>query len=447
MFILRCPQRHGAAIRAIGPSRNVLALLLSAVAVHGTGPALAQGVPSAPTPGIAQEMDERKITVMTRPKPELDPLGARLGSFLLYPSVGVGMEFDDNIYRTKNDRESDFIAHVAPELRVVSDWNNHELEFRADIEAGRYFDNTSEDYTDWGVETKGRLDVTRATQLFGEARYESLHEDRGSPDDVAGVEPTEFDRATLSVGGSHRMNRVTVTGEGRYVRLDFDDVRAAGVGHVNNDDRDRDVWIAAAQANYEIVPAYQAFVRAVYNVRDYRLGTDDFGIDRDSDGIELVVGSEFDLTGVTFGNVFAGYRSQWYQDDRLDSISGFAFGGQLTSNFTPITTGQLTVQRQIEETSVNTAEGFWSTGVRATLDHELLRNLILRAGLGYYLQEYKGIDRDDDVFIANAGAIWQMNRHLGVGATYTFESRDSHGDAAGTEYDDNRVMLRVTGRL
>ena len=414
-------------------------------AVVATGPVRAQG--ASPTPGPAQEDDERKVTVMTREKPELDPIGARLGSFLVYPSVGVGIAFDDNIFRTEKDREADFVAHVTPEVRVVSDWNNHELAFRANLDAGRYFENTGEDYIDWGVETSGRLDMTRATQIFGGLRYEELHEDRGSPDGAVGVEPTRYDRATAHIGGSHRINRATLTGEARLIRLDFDDVRAGGAGHINNDDRDRDVWIVGTQANYEIVPAYQAFVRAVYNVRDYRLGRDDFGIDRDSDGIEVVVGTEFDLTGVTFGNVFAGYRTQWYEDDRLDSIGGFAFGGQLTSNFTPITTGQITVQRQIEETSVNTAEGFWSTSLRATLDHELLRNLVLRASLAYYLQEYEGIDRDDDVYLATAGALWQANRHLGFGATYTYERRDSNGRAAGTEYDDNRVMLSVTGRL
>lgn len=425
---------------------TAVAVAICVVAV-ATVPARAQGTASVPGPGPAQEEDERKVTVMTRQKPELDPIGARLGSFLIYPSVGVGIAFDDNIFRTEKDREADLVAHATPEVRVLSDWNNHELVLRANLDAGRYFDNTGEDYTDWGVETSGRLDMTRATQLFGGMRYEELHEDRGSPDGAVGVEPTQYDRASVNVGGSHRLNRLTLTGEARFVRLDFDDVRAGGAGHVNNDDRDRDVWVAAAQANYEIVPAYQAFVRAVYNVRDYRLGRDDFGIDRDSDGIEVVVGSEFDLTGVTFGNVFAGYRTQWYEDDRLDSIGGLAFGGQLTSNFTPITTGQITVQRQIEETSVNTAEGFWSTSVGATLDHELLRNLVLRAGLAYYLQEYEGIDRDDDVYLARAGALWQANRHLSLGATYTYERRESNGEAAGTDYDDNRMMLTVTGRL
>src|SRR3546814_10943422 len=38
---------------------------------------MAQGIPDAPRAGVAQEVDERKITVATRPKPELDPIGVR----------------------------------------------------------------------------------------------------------------------------------------------------------------------------------------------------------------------------------------------------------------------------------------------------------------------------------------------------------------------------------
>src|SRR3546814_18048169 len=62
---------------------------------------MAQGIPDAPRAGVAQEVDERKITVATRPKPELDPIGVRIGSFLLYPSIDLGLEFDDNVYRTE----------------------------------------------------------------------------------------------------------------------------------------------------------------------------------------------------------------------------------------------------------------------------------------------------------------------------------------------------------
>jgi len=51
------------------------------------------------------------------------------------------------------------------------------------------------------------------------------------------------------------------------------------------------------------------------------------------------------------------------------------------------------------------------------------------------------------VYLARAGALWQANRHLSLGATYTYERRESNGEAAGTDYDDNRMMLTVTGRL
>src|SRR3546814_16920173 len=86
------------------------------------------------------------------------------------------------IYRTEKNRESDFVGHFGPKMRFVSDWNNHALEFGASADAGRYADNSSEDYTDWGVGTSGRIDYTRATQFFGGAQYEGLHGDRGSPD-------------------------------------------------------------------------------------------------------------------------------------------------------------------------------------------------------------------------------------------------------------------------
>lgn len=399
-----------------------------------------------PATPVTQEADERRVTVLNRHKPELDPIGLRLGSFLLYPALDLGHEFDDNIYRTEKDREADLIAHITPRVRLLSDWNNHALEVDAKLDAGRHYDNSSEDFTDWGVGALGRVDFTRASQLLGRARFDHLHEDRGSPDGAAGERPTRYDRGQLEFGGSHRVNRVTLSGQAQLVSLDFDDGRAADGSRVNNDDRDRDVWAAALQLSYEIVPAFQAFIRGAYNFRDYRLSSDDFGLDRDSEGYELALGTEFDLTGVTYGSVYAGYREQNYEDDRLSSVGGFSFGGQLVSNITPITTVQVSVQSEIEETSVNTAEGFWSTSIQARLDHELLRNLILSGGLTFLLQEYEGIDRDDEVFVATAGATWQANRFLAFGGKYIFESRESQGRAAGIDYVDNRVLLQATGR-
>ena len=48
---------------------------------------------------IAQEL-RRGASVLDRPKPELDPLGVRAGSFLIFPKVEVGTAYDDNVFAT-----------------------------------------------------------------------------------------------------------------------------------------------------------------------------------------------------------------------------------------------------------------------------------------------------------------------------------------------------------
>lgn len=403
---------------------------------------------AAPLPAAAQEAEEdRKITVLTRPHPELDPLGARIGSFLLFPTLSVGEEYTDNVFKTDDDTRDDFVLHIAPGARLESDWNNHAAEFGFDTDFALYADNESEDYEDVSAWANGRLDITRSTNIFGGVLAENLHEDRGSPDDVAGRRPTTFDRLTANVGIAQRFNRLTVEGEGRFVDLDFNDVPAAGVGEINNDDRDRDIWLGAVKVGYEIVPRYLAFVRGTVNERDYDAQRDDLGFNRDSYGYEVVAGTEFDLTGITFGEVHLGYREQTYEDSRFDALDGLSYGARLTSNVTPLTTLQLFVDREIEETSVTTAEGYWSTSVRLTADHELLRNLIVSAYLRYGLAEYEGIDRDDDYYGAGLSATYQMNRHFGITAGYRYEERDSSGAARDEDYAENLFLIRFTGRL
>lgn len=403
---------------------------------------------AASVPAVAQDgEDERKVTVTTRPKPELDPSGVRLGSFVLFPSLGLGSEYTDNVFKTDGDERDDFVHHVLPAARLVSDWSNHALELGVEADIGIHADHASEDYEDVSGWANGRLDVTKSTSVFGGVLVESLHEDRGSPDAVAGRRPTPFDRLTATLGLAQRFNRVTLEGEARFVELDFDDVRADGGGRINNDDRDRDVYVGALKLGYEIVPRYLAFVRGTVNRRDYHARSDDLGFERDSHGYDLALGTEFDLTGVTFGEVHVGYREQTYEDPRFRTLNGVSFGARLTSNITPITTLQLLVDREIEETSLTTAEGYWSTSVRLKADHELLRNLILSAHLGLGLADYEGIDREDEIYGAGLSATYQMNRHVGVTAGYRYEERASSGSARDRDYGENALMVRVNGRL
>ncbi|MBK8209463.1 MAG: outer membrane beta-barrel protein [Rhodospirillales bacterium] len=75
----------------------------------------------------------RGETVATRARPELDPLGVRLGTFLVYPSIGLQGTWNDNVFAVNStkDAKSDFVADITPGVAVESDWANHALNFRS----------------------------------------------------------------------------------------------------------------------------------------------------------------------------------------------------------------------------------------------------------------------------------------------------------------------------
>jgi hypothetical protein len=383
---------------------------------------------------------ERGVTVTERQRPELDPLGIRAGGFLVMPKLKLDGVYDDNVFATDNNTVDDFIAVISPSLRATSDWNTHSLEFHGGADVARYMDQTDEDYIHYNLGTSGRLDIRRDTNVSAGVDFVSTTEDRGSPDDVNGTEPTEYTLLTPRIGGFNRWNRVSLDVGAEAQIYDFDDV-STSTGITNNDDRDRTRYLLRMQGEYEIVPQYAAFLRVELNQVDYDTGVDDNGVNRDSDGYEVVVGTRVDLTGILFGDVFAGYRSQNYDDPSLSTVDGISYGGALTWNVTELTTVKGAIARTVEESTLQGASGYLATAYTASVDHELLRNLLVGFRVGLTNNDYEGISREDDVYTAGAYGRYLMQRNLYLSLNYNYTNRDS--SVSGADYEKNVIMLRV----
>jgi hypothetical protein len=295
---------------------------------------IAQGITTYEQRRRQVDDPRRGDTVEGRARPEYDPLGQRIGAFVLFPELVLQEQYESNIFFR---------------LTLRSDWNNHLLQLESGGDFGFYADNTDENYQDYFVGASGRVDIKRSTQLRLRTRYSRDHESRESPDDadaVAGArvadEPTEIDIYSAGAALRHDFGRINATLGGTFDRLSFQDPDAIGGGTINEHDRDRNIYEGSLRVGYQIQPRYEAFVRGSYNQRDYD-GLDD-GVDRDSEGYGAAVGMEVDFGGVIFGDFFAGYRYQNYDDSTLDSLSGFGAGGEITWNVTKLTTiiGSLT---------------------------------------------------------------------------------------------------------
>ena len=403
---------------------------------------LAQGRTTYEIPTRPFAQPRRGETVMDRPRPQYDALGVRVGSFILLPQTTAQESYETNIFATPNHEVDDFITRLMPRLRLISDWNNHQLRFDAGAAVGIHAQNPNEDYQDYYVGTSGRIDIRRSTNLKLAARYEHGHDDRSNPNDAGtGKKPTELDDYTSDAAFYHTFGRVNATLGGSFERITFQDVNAVGGGRDINHDRDRNVYEGSLRIGYVIQPQYEAFVRGSYNVRNYDTTESGTGVDRDSQGYGVAAGLQIDFGGLVFGNFYAGYRYQNYQDPTLDSVSGVGGGGDITWNVTGLTTIIGRLVSDVQETTQAGASGRLVSTGELEVDHELLRNVILAGTASTTRDDYQGINRTDWLYRAGFDATYLINRYLRAGAGYDFVTRDAQ--SSNNDYTDHVIMVRL----
>ena len=410
--------------------------LSEAPIVHGQAPiVLAQG-------NVGPRRGE---TIEERASRRFEPEGARSGSFLVFPSIGITGRWDDNIFATNTNEVDDFVTLVNPALRLQSDWNNHALSFSADAEFGRFSKRGREDYQDYTVGFDTRIDVRRSTNVTAGAAFGAQHEERSSPDDVGGLEPTEIEVTSAQIGAFHSFNRVSFGLNGSARQLDFDDARTAAGAIINNDDRDRTEYGASMRIGLEINPTSEAQVVASFNQTDYGAALDDLGFNRESDGYAIQGGLVIDITGTVFVDFLVGVFAQSFDDTRLADVDGSTFQLGVDWDITPLTTVTVAVSRSVEETTLTGTSGVLRTSAALGIDHELLRNLILSADVSNVNEDFRGIARDDRTFDFRAGARYLIHPRFVAEFGVNMTTRDS--DVAAQDFDRNRYFLRFAGRL
>ena len=156
---------------------------------------------------------------------------------------------------------------------------------------------------------------------------------------------------------------------------------------------------------------------------------------------------------MVFGEAYIGYLEQDYQNSVYRPIRGIDGGAKLVWNFTGLDTLQLNALRSVNDTSQEVfgpgivSPGYLHSVVGLSLDHELLRNLLLNATADFINDNFKGINRNDKQYDIGVGAKFLVRRELYLGASYTYSHRDSSGAQAALPFSQNIIMLRIATQL
>jgi len=417
--------------------------------------------PLAPTvPNLHQEEGGRPLvrgeSVFDRPRPEYDPIGVRVGGFFLYPRAELEETYNDNIFATKKGTD-DFITVVRPEAALLSNWGQHELNFRVGASIGTFASHSSENFADYLISTDGRYDIDHNLSAFGALKFEHLHEDRDDPNSAGvALHPVEYDAYTGTVGLAQKGLRIGYEASFVIHREDYENGTAIGGGALDLQVRNLTSFTPSVRLNYEIVPNYEAFVRATGIFVAYdnsTAGNSALNPSRDSNGYRFDAGGRIDLTGVTYAELYAGYLSQEYSDTRLGAISGVDAGARVVWNPDSITSVIFNGDRRVVDANnfaaggVANSAGYLRSGLSAEVDHELLRNVLLNASVIFENDDYQGIDRSDNRIDLTAGARYLLNNNIYLGAAYTYTNRDSTGAQAFGQFSRNLFMIRLTGQM
>lgn len=385
------------------------------------------------------------------------------GGGYFHPYVTTAGLYDDNVYRTANNKVSDWAGVLSPGiwiavpgtrewnlnldtstltpggLRMVEDRGEEFQTFRGFLHYGadltRFQDTDDNDTDDHRLDAMLQYNFSGGLTVDLVDLFVDGHDDRG--DGVTGDLDTFTSnllggRATYDIG-----SRFRVRGEYGHYTVNYDTEESEG--------RDRADDKYSAYLYYKLTGKSTVFTE--YDFTD--ISYDDAG-QLDSNEQTWWGGLRWRLTGKTMGEVKMGYLVKDYKELESDNNGDFVLKGWLDYELTGKTSLKFVAARTAEEPDVYGAEGKLDNSVGLTLTWDMTPKITANLGGDYARVEYEGQylyqgvegSREDDEYTADLYFDYQIQRWLSVRAKYTYFDRDSTIDDL--SYEDNRVMLSLS---
>jgi hypothetical protein len=381
------------------------------------------------------------------------PLGIKLGSFLLFPTLEADEMLNDNIYATSaaTGRTASFVQLLKPTVELRSQWAVHELDLFARGGFGFYSADSALNFQDVSVGANGRLDIQRDWNIYGGGSFTHGHEELGTPNTASGtVQPSIYNQIAANAGYYQAFQRLSVRLDGRMDNYNFfNNSQGPGQGFILNSDRNRTEFRETTRIGYEFSPSFQVWTRGGLNQRAYATVPDASGLNRNSNGWEVLGGVTVDLGGITSLEAFGGYLQQNYVSGQFSNVSAPTFG--LTGYWNPLRTLWVKpfVRRTVDDSSLSNAASYLNTAFGLDVTYDLRPNVSVEGHGDYSIADYAAVtagnSRYDQYYNFRVGLLYHPTRNFFVGPQYQFVHRTSN--QLNSDYDQNVVMLRLGAQL
>lgn len=404
--------------------------IVAAIAICATG---------AQTSAAAQEFDSR-TAIEDRARPEYASPPISVGAFEVVPRIEVGTEYVDNLFASDQFNVDDIILTSRASVSVADRRTDREI--RLNLSAGyqTFLDNNASDRVVLNARLRGRLGLGTATRpyvgaMFRRNETSSVGLDPGS-DPAQPIRNTAYG---INLGIAQDIGNFTLETEGRANDYQYDGQIVFQNQSFDANFRDYAYYEGRVRASYSSRPDQRFYVEGRYGKFDSANSTltapptsgNFFLFDRSGTNLSLVGGIQFQITEVLSVDANVGYTELSFDDPRQPAVSGLSF--ETIAYYSPsrLTRFQLRATRSVDDTLNPLFSTFLRTGVSVLGEHELLRNLILRAEAEYTQFSAGDLDIDGEEFRTSFGAVYYVSPHVSL--RLRGELFDRSGIAPGTQ--------------
>lgn len=339
--------------------------------------------------------------------------------------VRGGVEYDDNVFITQDDKVDDVAITVSPTLAVNSgDFRRRQASYisAAYTATGVYYvDDTTDEQLDHAGQVSGQWKRKRATVPF-QLQYTR---ETGSFIDVAGRDTAEDFGGRIGLD-YELSSKFAVGVSGEYAATNYELFA------------DSDQYLVDAYLSYQ--PSRKVILSGVYRYRDAKTdGSDNQTYNAGIARATLLPNSKW--RGVVEGGVAF---SQLSKGDRSDFIYRLALAYQ------PNTKQRFSVEagRRPSTSAFTAGSGYIENGIRMTYEQALGSRTRLVLDGGYQMQDYfaaeegVSIDRRDEFFTFSALLAYDLSTHWQAEVYYTYSDNDSNDPLVG--FDNQRIGMGLT---
>lgn len=367
-----------------------------------------------------------------------------VGGFEVLPNITIQQEYNDNIFATEENTQSDFITVIKPSIAVHKKYRRHQFLATADVEMRRYWDIPDENVENYKLGVSANLEAKQNINIPLSLTYEdkNLARQAQSRRSVADLtkEPLTVKSIEAEAGIIYKPNRFSLALIGQYKETDFKDGVLRNGNIIDRDQGDVEVLSSTIRASYDMRTNWTPYFEATFSNEDYTNESVNTAASRDNSLFRLLAGTSFNYKGIVYGFLGWGVDNRRYRSEQVSDATALSLDSKISWELSPKSKFTFEISRETKEDNVIIA-GLTQTASGLEYQHELRENTFLRLMGIYNVEDFDDSLRADTTIETGLGIHHIISPRLQIGTDYQYVTRDS--TISGLNMDNNILMLRA----